>query len=106
MSPFNRSDKEEEYFARKEAEKLKALAEKAQRETAEAERRRLQELHYMRCPKCGMELNEITFREIRIDKCMTCGGVWLDDGELEQIAADGPEDGILRRFSGIFKAGK
>jgi hypothetical protein len=106
MSPFNRSDKEEEYFLKKEAEKLMALAEKARRETEEAERIRLKELHFMRCPKCGMELSEIGFREVRIDKCMSCGGVWLDDGELEQIAAEEPEDGLLKRFSGIFKAGK
>jgi hypothetical protein len=106
MSPFNRSDKEEEYFLRKEAEKLKASAEKHRRELEEAERVRLKELHFMRCPKCGMELNEIEFREVKIDKCMSCGGVWLDDGELEQVAADEPEDGLLKRFSGIFKAGK
>jgi uncharacterized protein len=106
MSPFNRSDKEEEYFLRKEAEKLLELAAKAKRETAEAEKKRLRELHHMRCPKCGMELSEIEFREVKIDKCASCGGVWLDDGELDQIAADEPDDGILKRFSGIFKAGK
>ena len=106
MCAYGRSDKEEEYFLRKEAEKLKALAEKHRREFEEAERIRLKEIHFMRCPKCGMELNEIEFREIKIDKCMSCGGVWLDDGELEQVAAQDPEDGLLKRFSGIFKAGK
>ena len=106
MNPYNPSDKEEEYFLRQEAEKLRALAEKAKRETEEAERQRLKELHHMRCPKCGMALNEITFRDVRIDKCMACGGVWLDGGELDQIAAGEPDDGLLRRFSGIFKAGR
>ena len=106
MCPFNRSDKEEEYFLKKEAEKLKVLAEKHRLELEEVERKRLQELHFMRCPKCGMELNEIEFREVKIDKCMSCGGVWLDDGELEQIAAQDPEDGLLKRFSGIFRTGK
>jgi uncharacterized protein len=106
MCPYARSDKEEEYFLRKEAEKLKAAAEKHRRELEEAERIRLKELHFMRCPKCGMELSEIEFREVKIDKCMSCGGVWLDDGELEQVAAQDPEDGLLKRFSGIFKAGK
>jgi len=105
MSPFSRSDKEEEYFLRKEAEKLKAAAEKHRAELEEAERKRLQELHFMRCPKCGMELHEIEFRAVKLDKCMSCGGVWLDDGELAQVAAADPEDGLLKRFSGIFKAG-
>ena len=106
MCAFNRSDKEEEYFLRKEAEKLKAMADKHRAELEEAERKRLQELHFMRCPKCGMELSEIEFREVKIDKCMSCGGVWLDDGELDQVAAQDSEDGLLKRFSGIFKAGK
>lgn len=50
------------------------------------ERERLRLLHYMRCPKCGQELDEITFRDVKVDKCFSCGGVFLDDGELEQLA--------------------
>ena len=26
------------------------------------------------------------FRGVKIDKCLSCGGVYLDDGELEQLA--------------------
>jgi len=102
MSPYNRSDKEEEYFLKKEAEKIKFLAEKAQKETEEAEKKRLKELHHMRCPKCGMELQEIVFRDVHIDKCGCCGGVWLDDGELEQLAAQDSQ-GLLKKFTGVFK---
>ncbi|MCH9683390.1 MAG: zf-TFIIB domain-containing protein [Deltaproteobacteria bacterium] len=40
----------------------------------------------MRCPKCGMPLDEITFRGVKVDKCFGCGGVYLDDGELEELA--------------------
>ena len=50
------------------------------------ERERLRELHWMRCPKCGAELQEIVFRSVKVDKCFACGGVYLDDGELEQLA--------------------
>lgn len=50
------------------------------------ERERLRELHWMRCPKCGAELKEIVFRSVKVDKCFACGGVYLDDGELEQLA--------------------
>ena len=101
---YNRSNKEDEYFLRAEAEKLKKLAEKHQEEMAEAERQYLKEMHYMKCPKCGMDLKEIEFRGIQIDKCFSCGGIYFDDGEVEQLMAqeDG-EDGFFSRVSAIFK---
>jgi hypothetical protein len=55
-------------------------------ELDEDERAALKQLHWMRCPKCGSELDEIIFRGVKIDKCFPCGGVYLDDGELEQLA--------------------
>jgi len=39
----------------------------------------------MICPSCGQSLEEQTYEGIQIDACATCGGVWLDDGELEEI---------------------
>lgn len=53
---------------------------------AEQERERLRQLHFMHCPKCGAELSEVVFRGVKVDKCFGCGGVYLDDGELEQLA--------------------
>jgi len=40
----------------------------------------------MRCPKCGMELIEIDYKDIKVDKCSNCEGIWLDTGELETIS--------------------
>ncbi len=60
-----------------------------QRDTQELSREQrdaLRQQHWMRCPKCGMTLDEITFRGVKVDKCFGCGGVYLDDGELEQLA--------------------
>lgn len=60
-----------------------------QRRTAELaaeERERLKSLHWMHCPKCGSVLDEVVFRGVKVDKCFGCGGVYLDDGELEQLA--------------------
>ena len=39
-----------------------------------------------RCPKCGGSLYEATYEGIAIDVCNKCTGVWLDAGELAQIA--------------------
>ena len=92
---------EEEYFARLEFEKRKKAAEERARTLAQEERRKLRELHHMRCPKCGMELVEVSFREIRIDRCSSCDGVWLDAGELEAVASK-EGGGFLKGLSGMF----
>ena len=79
------SQQEEEYIARMEFEKKKKLGEEKHKNIKENEKERLKELHYMRCPKCGMELIEIDYKNIKIDKCSDCEGIWFDAGELETI---------------------
>ena len=69
--PVQPSQKEEEYFARVELEKRKKLEEERLKTLAEEEKRRLRDLHYMRCPKCGMELREIDYKGINVDKCFS-----------------------------------
>ncbi|MEK7196995.1 MAG: zf-TFIIB domain-containing protein, partial [Nitrospirota bacterium] len=65
------------------------------------EKKKLKELHHMRCPKCGMELIEIDYKEIKVDKCSECEGIWLDAGELEAVAK--LEKGGLDKLFSVFK---
>lgn len=95
------SEREEEYIARKEYERLKKLEEEKHKRLAEEEKAKLKEIHYMRCPKCGMELIEINYKGIKIDKCSECEGIWLDAGELEAVSKL-EKSGIDKLFS-IFK---
>jgi len=92
---------EEEYFARLEYEKIKAAKEEIQKRLAEEERRKLKELHFMKCPKCGMELIEIDYKGVKVDKCSACEGIWLDAGELDAVA--GLEKGGLDKLFSVFK---
>ena len=39
------------------------------------------------CPKCGMALEEVVFRDVKVDTCFHCDGMFLDAGELEKILA-------------------
>lgn len=64
----------------------KKLEEEKHQKFAVGEKQELKELHYMRCPKCGMELIEIDYKVIKVDKCSECEGVWLDAGELEAVS--------------------
>ena len=99
--PRKPSESEEEYFIRVEMEKKKKIMEEQQKKLAEGEKDRLKKLHYMRCPKCGMELTEIEYRNIKIDKCFSCEGVWLDAGELEAVSK--LEKSIIDKFFIVFK---
>ena len=95
------SEKEEEFFARTEFDKKKKIEEEKHKRLAEEEKKRLKDLHYMQCPKCGMELIEIDYKGIKIDECSECAGIWLDAGELETVAK--LEKTGLDKFFSIFK---
>lgn len=73
---------EDEYFVKRERELIEKLKAKQEKEAKQA----LKEMCYMRCPKCGGSLKEHSFQKILIDQCSGCGGIWLDAGELEEVA--------------------
>lgn len=84
--PVKPSEREEEYYARKEFEDKQKREEVKQIEMEIAEKQKLKELHFMNCPKCGMKLIEVNYKNIEVDKCSGCNGIWLDAGELETVA--------------------
>lgn len=68
------SHNEEEYFARREAELIRAR-QAAAREAARAAERRT---HYMKCPHCGADLVTEERHALTVDRCPECQGLWLD----------------------------
>jgi len=85
------SRNEDEYFARRDAELLKEMRAKLDKERNQTERK----AHYMKCPKCGADLKEETHDHAKVDKCPECHGMWLDAGELElmqQVHKSGGRD--------------
>ena len=93
----------DDYMAQEEAKLLKEMSEKMEKEKKEEEEKRLveeknklKELHYMHCPKCGMDLQEVEFMEVMVDVCEDCLGIWLDHGELETIILK--ESGFFSSF--------
>jgi len=101
--PVKPSSKEEEYMLQQELQRRRQAAQAAEARMQEEERTRLKDLHWMRCPKCGMELQEVTFRGVRIDQCAACQGVWLDAGELEQLAKAETSGDVMGAFKRVFK---
>jgi hypothetical protein len=87
------SQNEDEYFARENAELLRTQRERMERERADAERKS----HYMKCPKDGHDLFTTEYHTVSIDRCEYCGGVWLDPGELDALARNPDQPGLLGR---------
>lgn len=73
---------EDEYFVRKERELLEKM--RAKQETEKVQDAAI--ASSMKCPKCGAALKERSFQKVVIDQCTGCNGIWLDAGELEQVA--------------------
>jgi hypothetical protein len=97
MSLKRPSSTEGEYIAREES-KRKEL-ERIRREQKEAEEAREARRGWGPCG-CDAKLVEEGFRDILIDRCPACKGVWLDPGELEKITTD--DAGVVRDFLNFF----
>lgn len=99
------SSVEDEYFAREDIEKKRKLALQQAEAMAAKQREELKQLHYMKCPKCGMDLQVLKRGDVEIDSCFNCNGVWLDAGELERIMAQGSEQSgkVMGAVLNLFK---
>jgi Zn-finger nucleic acid-binding protein len=93
-TPGKGSSSEEEYFVREDAEKKRRLALQAKKEKDAQELKALKDLHWMHCPKCGMNMQEVKFRGMDVDVCFSCNGIFLDQGELEHIEKTKPEGAV------------
>ena len=93
---------EDEYFARENAELIKQMRVKLDTERLAKEKNH----HFMKCPKCGSDLQEREFEHVKADVCDNCHGVWLDQGELEMLRhiqqSRGPAARIMGDILGIF----
>jgi len=92
---------ENEYFVREDAERIRRLAHTLRKQLEAAERERQRALHWMRCPRCGIEMREVAYRGMLVDVCVGCRGIFLDEGELAHLVhprAPGVMTGILNWF--------
>ena len=96
------STTEDEYFVREDAEKKRRIALEMKKQLASDQRTALKELHFMHCPKCGMKMQEVRYGKIDVDACFSCGGVFLDKGEMDVIAQP-QQKGIMGAILNWFK---
>jgi Zn-finger nucleic acid-binding protein len=102
MSEYDKPSRaEDEYFARQELERRKKWAQEQSAKMAVDEKESLKAAHWMKCPKCGMDLKEIELHGVSVDQCANCGGVFLDKGELERL--EHHDEGVMNRVFGMFR---
>jgi uncharacterized protein with PIN domain len=84
--------KEDEYFFTKDQELIEKMRIEADAQHKEIEGKNKELGHWMKCPKCGSELEEEKYVErVLFDRCPGCGGIYLDKGELEILLKGNPE---------------
>ena len=92
-------DLEDKYFHDADLEKIKAI-----RETREANKKALEkEMHWMKCPKCGGQMEEVALEGIMIDKCTECQGIYFDNGELEALLGHRESNSFIGKLVGFMK---
>ncbi len=101
--PVKPSSNEEEYMFQQERDRRRRMAQESDMRMRGEESIRLKDLHWMRCPKCGMELMELEYRSTKIDQCSSCDGIWLDAGELKAIATE-EGGGFMHSLQKLFKS--
>jgi uncharacterized protein len=41
----------------------------------------------LQCPRCSVGMKKLKKKDVIIDVCKQCNGMWLDAGEIEKLAA-------------------
>ena len=103
MTDRKPSNSEDEFFAREEAEKLYRMHKDKIKAIDSAKTASEKAAHWMKCGKCGYDLQTVTWRNVEVDKCFRCGVILLDDGELEKLAGKEDAGAFVSSFLGIFK---
>ncbi len=88
MSLDKPSKPEDEFFAAEEVEAKRKLAFQQGERLAAQQREALKQQHWMKCPKCGLDLHALDEGQVHLDTCFNCHGVWMDAAELKKLKSE------------------
>jgi len=76
-------------------DEIRARRNELDRERTDREMEQSEQPFWLVCPKCGDTMEEQESENIKLERCETCGGLYLDRGEVDLLlalttGADGP----------------
>ena len=101
---------EDLWFAQHEKNMLEEIARIRKKRMEEEELNRSQEelkalkdAHWMKCPKCGHDMENIEIEGVVTDKCSFCEGLYFDHGELQELLQrhDEKKKGVFKTLLGL-----
>ena len=94
---------EDEWFAKYEIQLIRDAKRKRELSIEDKEKDKDLPANYMLCPIDGTKMDAKQFKEIEINICPSCKGIWLDRGELEEliVAHEKDKKGFFRRLLGF-----
>jgi uncharacterized protein len=106
MVDMQRAASEDEFFHKHSKDLIRKRRKELDEKRTEEEKRCKKNTHWMKCPKCGHDMEETNLEGIMIDRCTEpdCGGMYFDKGELELLMeVYGAKGGFLGKLLGVFK---
>lgn len=94
---------EEKYFYNLNKELIEKKRKELNVQREEQKIQAMKEEHWMRCPKCGQQMEEIAFMGVMVDHCTSCSGIYFDKGELDLILESKERKGFLNGLKRRFK---
>ena len=94
--------REEEFFYQRNKELIEKRRQELDAKKVEEEYSARRSEHWMKCPKCGGDMEEIDLAHILVDKCKNCKGIFFDHGELETLLESQEQGGFFSGMRRIF----
>ncbi|MCA9450920.1 MAG: zf-TFIIB domain-containing protein, partial [Candidatus Omnitrophica bacterium] len=77
--------KEDEFFHQHNQKLIEERRKKIDAKRAEEEKELRKNTHWMKCPKCGHDMEEVNIENILVDKCTECEGLFFDRDEVDTL---------------------
>jgi ribosomal protein L37AE/L43A len=94
-------DLENDYFMRETLASKHKLEQEHKREQQKTHDQELKALHFMKCPKCGHDLETKRMTYVDVDQCNSCGTLVLAAQDIDRFIAE--EKSILKTLIDFFK---
>lgn len=92
---------EADYFLKENASTKHKFQHDQGKRNKKAHDEQLKALHYMKCPKCGHDLETKRMSYIDVDQCSSCGVIVLEPENIDRFITE--ESSILKSLIDFFK---